>query len=86
MRGQLVDSPGYLLNYALGAFLVTELRARITARRGPQAWRDPRLYAWLAESLYHDGMAVPSRTLLERFLGHHPSPGPLLAELAQVIR
>ncbi len=85
MRGQLVDSPGYLLNYAVGAFLVADLRARIVERRGPNPWHDEDLYAWLSATLYHDGLAVPSPRVLEGFLGHRPRPDPLLTELGRMI-
>jgi hypothetical protein len=35
MRGQLVNSPGYMLNYAFGAILIADIRARLVAVRGP---------------------------------------------------
>ncbi len=34
MRGQLIDGPGYLVNYAIGAIITADLRARMQALRG----------------------------------------------------
>ena len=34
MRGQLVDAPGYMMNYAAGAILIAAIRARTRARHG----------------------------------------------------
>src|SRR4029077_12393273 len=38
MRAQLVQEPGYMANYAIGAVLATDLRAAIRAARGD--WTD----------------------------------------------
>ncbi|HEY9015994.1 MAG TPA: hypothetical protein VIM84_13145, partial [Gemmatimonadales bacterium] len=35
MRGQLIDAPGYMMNYAAGAILVAAIRARTAALHGP---------------------------------------------------
>ena len=35
MRGQLIDSPGYMANYALSAIIAAAVRARIAEVRGP---------------------------------------------------
>ncbi|HTS88797.1 MAG TPA: hypothetical protein VMG41_09930 [Gemmatimonadales bacterium] len=84
MRGQLLDGPGYLVNYALGAYLVADLRAAITRARGAQAWVDPGMYAWLSAHLYRFGAARPSRTVLESLLGRPLRPDALLKDLARV--
>ncbi len=81
MRGQLVEDPGYLINYALGAFMVADIRARLIALLGPGAWTDPRAYDLLSRRLYRDGLARPSRVVLEDFLGRPLSAEPLLADL-----
>jgi hypothetical protein len=41
VRGQLVGAPGYMLNYALGAIVTADLRARVKALHGPFAEGDP---------------------------------------------
>ncbi len=75
MRGQLVDAPGYLINYALGAFLVADLRARVVALRGSLTVADSTTYPWLTERLYRFGRERPARQVLQEFLGR-----PLRAE------
>ena len=35
MRGQLVDAPGYMMNYAVGAILIAALRAKTVDAHGP---------------------------------------------------
>jgi len=69
MRGQLVDSPGYMMNYALGAMITAQLRARVREQRGP-FWRpDKKMYDWLSDRLYHFGLSRPTREVLRDFLG-----------------
>jgi hypothetical protein len=84
MRGQLVDSPGYMSNYALGAVLTEALRARVLELRGPDAFRNPtpELYLWLVERLYRFGLERPSREVVEEFLGGPVDPGALAAAIA----
>jgi hypothetical protein len=82
-RGQLVETPGYMMNYAAGAIVVAELRQRARASRGPFANGDPAWYAWLSERLYRFGRERPSRRVIEDFLGRPLSPDPLLADLGR---
>ena len=35
MRGQLIDAPGYMMNYAAGAILIAAIRARTVEQHGP---------------------------------------------------
>ncbi len=86
MRGQLVDAPGYLINYALGAFITADLRARVRELRGASAWSDPDTYAWLSERLYRFGQEWTSRRVLEEFLGRPLSPDALLHDLGRLAR
>jgi hypothetical protein len=86
MRGQLVDAPGYLINYALGAFMAGDIRARVLAERGPFSTAGTSLYPWLSEQLYRFGRERTSRTVLEAFLGHQMQPDALLADLARMGR
>jgi hypothetical protein len=81
MRGQLVDAPGYMANYALGAILIADLRARMHTGRGPLTGDDPGWYAWASERLYRFGLETGSRETVERFLGRPVSPAALLADL-----
>lgn len=86
MRGQLIDGPGYLVNYALGAFLVADMRAGVAERWGPFAKADTQMYAHLSESIYRFGLERHSRRVLEDFLGRPARPDALLADLARMSR
>jgi hypothetical protein len=84
MRGQLVDAPGYMINYAIGAVLAADVRARVRELRGP-FWRgDPACYAWLSSHLYRFGLERSSRQVLLELLGRAPSPAALLSDMARM--
>ena len=51
VRGQLIDSPGYLANYGLSAIAAAALRARIRELRGDWSTGDPGWYAFVSERL-----------------------------------
>lgn len=74
-RGQLIDAPGYLANYALGAIVVAAVRARIRALRGDWSTGDPGWYGYLSRTLLQFGGSRSPRELLRAFLD-----GPLTAE------
>lgn len=80
-RVQLVDSPGYMVTYALGAALTADLRARIAAGIGPFDTGNPRWYPWLRDELLAEGARRSSSETLARFLGRPPSTDAILAEL-----
>lgn len=84
MRGQLVDAPGYMMNYALGAVIVTALRERIAVVHGPFATGDPTWYPWLSTHLLRYGASRPTREVLPEFLGGPLSAEPLLRDLARM--
>lgn len=86
MRGQLIDGPGYLVNYALGAFLVADMRARVSERWGSFTSADTSLYSHLSETIYRFGLERSSRRVLEDFLGRPARPDALLADLARMSR
>jgi hypothetical protein len=81
MRGQLIESPGYMMNYALGAMIAADVRARVREERGPFTTANVELYDWLCERLYRFGQERSSREVLEDFLGRPLSAGTLLADL-----
>ncbi len=74
IRGQLIDGPGYLANYALSAIMAAAVRARIVEVRGPWFEGDPGWYRFVADALFVPGASRPPADLLETFLG-----GPLTA-------
>ncbi len=84
MRGQLIDAPGYLINYAFGAFITADIRARAAALGHPFAPAVPGQYPWLSARLYRWGQERPSRTVLEEFLGRPLKPDALLADLGRM--
>ena len=50
MRGQLVQEPGYMANYSVGAVLAADLRAAIRAARGDWTDGDPGWYGWVSRA------------------------------------
>lgn len=81
MRGQLVSNPGYMLNYALGAILIADLRARTKALFGAEPWGDTTWYGKVSEHLLRFGLERPSRRVIEDYLGRPVSPEALLMDL-----
>jgi hypothetical protein len=81
LREQLVDTPGYMVNYGLGAVLTAEMRQHIREALGPFDTGDPRWYSWLEEHLLRYGSERDSRTLMQDFLGRPVSPQALLNQI-----
>jgi hypothetical protein len=86
MRGQLLDSPGYMMNYAVGAILVAAIRDRTRELHGPFAAGDSSWYAWIAPRLYRFGLERTSRAVIEEFLGGPVTPRAILADIARMRR
>jgi hypothetical protein len=84
MRGQLVDAPGYMMNYAAGSILIAAIRARIRQLHGPFVGGDSAWYGWIAPRLYRFGLERPTREVVEEFLGGPVSPEALLADLRRM--
>ena len=84
MRGQLVDSPGYMMNYAVGAMVIAAIRARTVARRGPFVSGDRGWYRWVAPRLYRFGMERPTSEVVTEFLGGPVTPEPLLSDMRRM--
>jgi hypothetical protein len=81
VRGQLIDLPGYLANYALSAIMAAAVRARILSVRGPWFEGDPGWYRFVADALFVPGASRTPAELLETFLGGPLTAEPLLADL-----
>lgn len=81
LRVQLVESPGYMVNYGVGAFVTADLRAHITARTGSFTTGNDRWFDALASELLYTGAEYESGELLRRFLGRKVQPDALLHEL-----
>lgn len=84
LRGQLIEETGYMLNYALGAILVADLRAAVVRNRGPITFGDPGWYGYLRERIYRFGQERSTRQVVNDFLGRPPSPRALLDDLARI--
>jgi hypothetical protein len=80
MRGQLVDEPGYMMNYAAGAIVIAAIRERTRAGHGDFSAGDPGWYGWVAPRLYRFGLERPTRAVLEEFLGGPVTPAALLRD------
>jgi hypothetical protein len=83
-RGQLVDLPGYMSNYAIGAIIIADMRARMATQHGYIARGDPSWYVWVSPRLYQFGLSKSSKQVIEDFLGRPLSPDALLADLARM--
>ena len=70
-----------MLNYALGAILIADLRARTRELFGDQPWGDTTWYGRVAERLFRFGLERPSRQVIEDYLGRTISPDALLRDL-----
>ena len=84
MRGQLVDAPGYMMNYAAGSILIAAIRARTRAVHGPFVTGDSTWYSWVAPHLYRFGLERPTRAVIEEFLGGPVSPAALLDDMGRM--
>ena len=81
VRGQLIDGPGYLANYALSAIMAAAVRARIAEVRGAWFEGDPGWYRFVGDALFVQGSSRAPAALLESFLGGPLTDEPLLADL-----
>ncbi|MEP7226743.1 MAG: hypothetical protein ABI785_05240 [Gemmatimonadales bacterium] len=84
LRGQLVDAPGYMMNYAAGSILIAAIRARTRALHGPFVTGDSSWYSWVAPRLYRYGLERPTRAVIEEFLGGPVSPEALLDDMLRM--
>ena len=84
MRGQLIDAPGYMMNYAAGAILIAAIRARTREIHGPFTGGDSTWYRWIAPRLYRFGLERPTREVIEEFLGGPVSPAAILQDMKRM--
>ena len=84
IRGQLVQSPGYMVSYGLGAVVTADLRARFRELRGSWLDGDPGWYAAVSEAIYRWGAERDAGALLREVLGRPVSPEALLADLTRL--
>jgi len=84
MRGQLVDSPGYMANYAIGAIIIADIRARVRELHGDFTTGDPTWYAFMTDRVYHFGLARSSADVIMDFLGRPINPSAILADMRRM--
>ena len=84
VRGQLVDDPGYMITYALGAFVTADLRARIRAQIGDFDAGNARWYDYVSAHLFRYGGEREPRELLRAFLGRPVSQDALGADIRRM--
>jgi hypothetical protein len=84
MRGQLIDAPGYMMNYAAGAILIAAIRARTRELHGSLVRGDSTWYPWMAPRLYRFGLERPTREIIEEFLGGPVSPTAILQDMRRM--
>ncbi|GAM98802.1 hypothetical protein U91I_02438 [alpha proteobacterium U9-1i] len=83
VRGQLVEAPGYMVNYALGAFVTADVRAKLRAEIGDFDAGNGRWYETI-RPLYEPGGEQAPRDLMRRFLGRDVTPEAMLDEVSGV--
>ena len=86
VRVQLVDAPGYMVNYGLGAVITADIRRHIQESLGPFSTGNPRWYPWITEHLLRQGMEHETSVELKEFLGRPVSPDALLADIQRMKR
>ncbi len=83
IRGQLVQEPGYMGNYAAGAVLAAALRAAIRAGRGDWTLGDAGWYPWLRDRILRFGRERSAGDAVRGMLGRPPTADALLTEIAR---
>jgi len=81
MRGQLVQDPGYMVNYALGPIIAADLRVAVRNARDDWHSGDPGWYGWVSDRLYQWGLERTSGAVLSDVLGREPTADALVAEI-----
>jgi hypothetical protein len=84
VRVQLVDIPGYMVNYGLGSVVTADIRQREKEAIGPTATGNARWYGWISENLLKSGEEQETSSLLEQFLGRPVSAQPLLDQIRRI--
>ena len=84
MRGQLIDSPGYMANYAIGSIIIADIRARVKEQHGDFTTGDPTWYAYMTEHIYRFGLSRSSADVITDFLGRPISANAILADMRRM--
>lgn len=84
VRVQLVETPGYMVNYGLGAVLTADLREHIRESFAAFDAGNPGWYEWISERLLRKGEEQETAELLREFLGRPISPTALLKQIGRI--
>ena len=84
MRGQLVDEPGYMANYAIGAIIIADLRGRVRELHGEFTTGDSSWYAFMSGNIYRYGLERSSARVIREFLGRGVGVGTILADMRRM--
>jgi hypothetical protein len=84
MRGQLIDSPGYMANYAIGAIIIADIRARVKEQHGDFTTGDPTWYTYMTEHIYRYGLSRSSADVVTDFLGRPISANAILVDMRRM--
>jgi hypothetical protein len=74
-----------MMNYAAGAIVVADLRARAAQLYGPYIEGNPLWYEKVSGSLYRFGLEKTSKEVIEEFLGRPVSPQALLDDMSRAL-
>ncbi|MEO6209083.1 MAG: hypothetical protein ABIQ10_03045, partial [Gemmatimonadaceae bacterium] len=84
MRGQLIDAPGYMANYAIGSIIIADIRARVKQQHGDFTTGDPTWYAYMSEHIYRYGLSRSSADVITDFLGRPISADAILTDMRRM--
>lgn len=84
MRGQLIDAPGYMANYAIGSIIIADIRARVKQQHGDFTTGDPTWYAYMSEHIYRYGLSRSSADVITDFLGRPISADAILMDMRRM--
>jgi len=84
LRGQLVQMPGYMVNYGLGSVLTADIRQHTLEGLGSFETGNPQWYSWTSERLLRFGEELDALALLKQFLGRPVSPKALLDQIRRI--
>jgi len=84
IRVQLVQMPGYMVNYGLGSVLTADLRQRTREAVGPFEAGNAQWFSWTSEHLLRFGEELDTSALLKQFLGRPVSPQALLEQIRRI--
>ena len=84
MRGQLIDEPGYMANYAIGSIIIADIRSRVRQRHGDFTTGDPAWYAFMSDHIYRFGLSRTSADVITSFLGRPISAAAILADMRRM--